>query len=69
MAVCEDSHYTGLWCSGSMAVSKTADGGSNPPGSAGMCTLHDFKTIFHFLVRENMEVKFRAGSSGESGWS
>ena len=30
MAVCEDSHYTGLWCSGSMAVSKTADRGSNP---------------------------------------
>ena len=34
MAVCEDSHYTGSWCSGSMAVSKTVDGGSNPPGSA-----------------------------------
>ena len=35
------------------------------PGLQECVTLHDFKTIFRFRVRENMEVKFRAGSSGE----
>ena len=49
MAVCEDCHYMGLWCRGSMAVSKTADGGSNPPGSAGMC---DFASATHPLRDE-----------------
>ena len=53
MAVCEDSHYTGSWCSGSMAVSKTVDGGSNPPGSAAI--------LLHKCMKKG------TGSSEESG--
>ena len=69
MAVCEDSRYTGLWCSGRAWRSpKPLTGVRILPGLQECVTLHDFKTIFRFLVRENMEVKFRAGSSGESGW-
>ena len=57
MAVCEDSHYTGSWCSGSMAVSKTVDGGSNPPGSAAI--------LLHIYINV---LKKGTGSSEESDW-